>query len=52
MSLSGRGALVERLRIVESSGDESITTFSEIQPKRRFDALELERIFCDPADGE
>jgi len=52
MVLRGRGALVERLRIVESSGDESISTFSAIQAGRRFSAEELERIFCGSAETE
>lgn len=52
MLLEGHGALVERLRIVESSGDESLTTFSQIQPERRFSTEELERIFCEPPTSE
>lgn len=52
MRLKGRGALVERLQVVESTGDESITTYSEIQTERHFSDEELESIFCDPAASE
>ena len=41
----GRGAVIERMRIVESSGDETVTTFSDVDTRRRYTDAEVRRIF-------
>lgn len=45
MTFEGRGSRIERMVIVETTGDESVTTFSEINPERSYNPAELERIF-------
>jgi hypothetical protein len=45
LELHGRGLRVSRMRMVELDGDETTTTFSAINPARRFTAEEKTRIF-------
>lgn len=52
MVLRGRGITIEWMKIVESTGDESVTTFTDINPKRRYSSIEIERIFKIPPDRE
>lgn len=48
MNLRGKGAVIEWMKVVETTGDETITTFSEINPLRRFSETEIDRIFRLP----
>lgn len=52
MVLRGRGITIEWMKIVESTGDESVTTFTDINHKRRYSLIEIERIFKIPPDRE
>ncbi len=45
IDLAGRGAVVDRLRIRETSGDETVTTFSAVELGRPFTPEELRRTF-------
>lgn len=45
IELSGRDVRIARLRIIEVSGDESRTTFSEVDTTHVYDAAEAQRIF-------
>ena len=49
MFFEGRGSRIDRMTIVETTGDESVTTFSEINPERSYSPAELERIFRIPS---
>jgi len=49
LRMSGAGILLERMRIVETSGDETLTTFSRVNARRRYSAAEIARIFRMPA---
>lgn len=48
VSLDGHGALLERLVVRETSGDESTTTFTRINTTRRFTAEERQELFRLP----
>ena len=52
MVLRGHGITIEWMKIVESTGDESVTTFTDVNPKRRYSPIEIERIFKIPPDRE
>jgi outer membrane lipoprotein-sorting protein len=43
--LAGSGVVVEKIRIREASGDESVTTFSEVDPARTYSPAEADRVF-------
>lgn len=49
VSVRGAGVTLERLTVVETSGDESVTVFSDVAPGRRFTPAELDRYFRLPA---
>lgn len=43
--VNGRGVVLTRIVVRETSGDESETTFSDVRPNRRFSQSETARIF-------
>ncbi len=43
--LRGRGFILERMAIRETSGDETVTTFTEVDDARRYTPDELARLF-------
>ena len=45
LTLKGRGSVVEWLKLVETSGDETLTTFSDVDAKHRYSDAELARLF-------
>ena len=45
IDLTGRGVVLETLRVTEVDGDVTVTRFDAVDPKRRFTASELERLF-------
>jgi hypothetical protein len=45
MDMEGHGVVVERMRMVEVSGDTTRTVFSEVDANRRFSEAEVRRIF-------
>ncbi len=48
MTLDGHGVVLDEIRIVEHGGDETRTTFSHVDPHRRFTPAEIARIFRLP----
>jgi outer membrane lipoprotein-sorting protein len=46
--LEGNGAVLSRLTVREKSGDETVTTFSEVDIQHRYSPDELHRIFGKP----
>jgi len=44
----GRGLVIERLDVAETSGDESVTTFTNVDTSRRYTRAEISRIFRVP----
>lgn len=45
IEIHGSGVVVHRMRVVELGGDETITTFSEVDTARRFSDAELVELF-------
>jgi outer membrane lipoprotein-sorting protein len=45
IDLSGRGAIMDRLRVLEVGGDETVTRFTSVDIHRRFGAEEERRLF-------
>jgi len=45
VTVQGRGATIEQMRSVEVSGDETVTTFSDVDTTRRYTDAEVRRIF-------
>jgi outer membrane lipoprotein-sorting protein len=45
IDLSGRGAIMDRLRVLEVGGDETVTLFTRVDVHRRFGAEEERRLF-------
>ena len=43
--LRGRGFVLERMAIRETNGDETVTTFTEVDDARRYTPDELARLF-------
>jgi hypothetical protein len=43
--LAGQGTTVSEMRILEATGDEGITTFSDVDPAHRYSADEAARVF-------
>lgn len=52
IALRGTGRTLERIEMVETDGDRTVTTFDEVQTDRRFAESELERIFAVPGAME
>jgi len=48
LSLHGHGLSLTSIRMVETSGDETLTTFSEVDPARHYSADQLSRLFRLP----
>jgi hypothetical protein len=48
MILRGRGAVIQWMKIVETTGDETVTSFSQVDPTRRFSQKEIDRLFRIP----
>jgi len=48
LSLHGRGRALTRIRMLETSGDITETTFSDVDPARRYSPAELTRLFHLP----
>jgi hypothetical protein len=48
MILRGTGAVIQWMKIVETTGDETVTSFSEVHPTRRFSQAEIDRLFRIP----
>lgn len=49
LELRGEGTVIATMRLVEIGGDETITTFTEVDAQRRFSPKELETLFSLPA---
>jgi hypothetical protein len=49
IDIEGHEVVLETMRIVEIGGDETITSFSEVDAQRRFTAQELATLFSLPA---
>lgn len=49
IEISGHEVVIEAMRVLEVGGDETITTFSEVDAARRFSAQELATLFSLPA---
>jgi len=45
VELNGRGAILDRLRVHEVGGDETVTVFTAVNLQRRFGAEEARRLF-------
>ncbi len=43
--LRGHGVILDEMRIHETSGDRSVTTFTQVDPTRRYSPAEQERVF-------
>ncbi len=43
--VAGRGAVIERIHVLEVSGDETVTTFSGVDTARRYSEAEARRVF-------
>jgi hypothetical protein len=48
VTLRGTSVVLTEMRVVEASGDETVTTFSNVDPARRRAAGELGRLFATP----
>lgn len=48
LNLHGRGLALTRIHMVETSGDVTDTTFSDVDPARRYTAADLARLFRLP----
>ncbi|MBA3550540.1 MAG: outer membrane lipoprotein carrier protein LolA [Nannocystis sp.] len=48
IEIEGHEVVLETMRIVEIGGDETLTTFSEVDPQRRFTDQELAALFSLP----
>ncbi len=48
MILGGSGAVVQRMKIVETTDDETVTTFSHVNTARRYSQAEIDRLFRIP----
>jgi hypothetical protein len=48
MAFAGEGVVVARMRLLEATGDEAITTFSEVDPRRRYTPAEAQQVFRLP----
>ncbi len=49
IEIEGHEVVLETMRIVEVGGDETLTTFSAVDPQRRFTDQELAALFSLPA---
>lgn len=49
LRVRGRGVELAELRVREASGDETITTFTEVDASRRYSPAEIEQIFRLPS---
>lgn len=45
LTLKGNGMVVNEMRMVELEGDETITTFTKVEPQRKFSEDERDRLF-------
>jgi outer membrane lipoprotein-sorting protein len=45
MSFEGEGSVLTRMELVDSNGDRSVTTFSDVHPRKRFAPDEEKRYF-------
>ncbi len=48
MILRGKGSVIQWMKIVETTGDETVTSFSQVDPTRRFSQKEIDRLFRIP----
>jgi outer membrane lipoprotein-sorting protein len=48
LELAGHGLVLERMRLLEVGGDETITTYSRVDAERRYAADEVARVFRLP----
>ena len=48
MTLRGKGAVIQWVKLVETTGDETVTLFSDINPSRRYSQAEIDRTFRIP----
>ena len=48
LELKGHGLIIDRLRVAETSGDETITTFTDVNAAREFSSEERDRLFSLP----
>jgi outer membrane lipoprotein-sorting protein len=49
MRLRGHGTILEWMKLVETTGDETVTTFSDVNTARHYSDADLKRIFTLPA---
>ncbi len=49
LEMVGKGVVLERMRVVEVGGDETVTVFTDVNATRRFSSEELPRLFRLPA---
>jgi hypothetical protein len=48
MTFRGKGAVIQWMKIVETTGDETVTVFSQVNPTRRYSQMEIDRLFRIP----
>lgn len=48
VEITGEGVVIATMRVIEVGGDESVTTFSAVDPRRKFSAEELAALFSLP----
>jgi hypothetical protein len=48
MTFTGDAVGITRMQVVEASGDEAITTFSEVDARRRYTPAEIQKVFRLP----
>ncbi len=49
IDIDGDGVVIRRMRVVESDGDETVTTFSSVNPQKHFTPAERASIFATAA---
>jgi hypothetical protein len=49
IEITGHDVTLETMRVIEIGGDETVTTFSEVDTKRHFTPQELKSLFTLPA---
>jgi hypothetical protein len=48
IEITGHDVTLETMRVIEIGGDETVTTFTEVDPRRRFTAAEMSSLFRLP----
>ena len=50
IAVRGRGPVLSEMRVTEVSGDETVTTFTEVDTARRYTDAEMRRVFAIPGE--